>query len=115
MLLPQPRVYLTGMKKKLQQEEKAKIWHKGMGLVFQDYNELLEKGMLVRCSDGNVRDIRMIFGLMIGDQPELETACCCAPACRGESEPIHSYWLLFIVYYWLLSSRIASSSSTWLL
>ena len=77
MLLPQPRVYLTGMKKKLQQEEKAKIWHKGMGLVFQDYNELLEKGMLVRCSDGNVRDIRMIFGLMIGDQPELETACCC--------------------------------------
>jgi hypothetical protein len=61
----------------LKKEEKMKVWHRGMGLVFQDYNMLLEQGMMVLCSDGETRDTRLLFGLMAGDQPELETACAC--------------------------------------
>jgi hypothetical protein len=75
-LLPQARVYLSGITKSFHTEKKQEVWHEGMSLIFQNYNTLLKHGMKVKCSDGEVRDLRMILGIWAGDQPEIETCCC---------------------------------------
>ena len=52
-----------------------------------NYNDQLEQGTLVKCSDGVVRDIVFVVALYLGDQPEIDYFNCsvgvsiCVPVC----------------------------------
>ena len=94
-LLPQPKIYLTGLKRRLHVEAKQEVWHHGMELIFQNYNNLLKEGMRVRCNDGEVRDLQMILGIWAGDQPEIETACCLV----GVSNTLYIRSIIIVLYY----------------
>lgn len=47
-----------------------------IGLSFVNYNDQLETGTLVQCSDGVVRDIVFVVALYLGDQPEVDYCNC---------------------------------------
>ena len=56
-------------------EYKQQIWHLAAGLIFKNYNKLLEEGFLVQCSNGNTRDLAMLLALWQGDQLEIDSLC----------------------------------------
>ena len=56
--------------------KRQKVWQGAMAQVFEDYNQVLQDGVLVRCSDGQVRNIAFVLASWLGDQKEQELACC---------------------------------------
>ena len=70
MLLP------TTIKNLTVSELRVKIWQLAVKLMFHNYNDLLETGLLVKCSDGKTRNITMRLSQWLGDGPEI-AACCC--------------------------------------
>jgi hypothetical protein len=51
------------------------VWQEALGLIFQNYNKILEDGFFVVCSDGETRNLATLIALWQGDQPEIEAAC----------------------------------------
>ena len=52
---------------------KKLLWHEVMSLVFENYDSIQEKGLLVECADGKVRDLAAVLSMWQGDQPEIDT------------------------------------------
>ncbi len=54
-------------------EEKKRVWHTVLGLIFQNYQKNLKEDLFVKCSDGNIRNIAIVLSTYLGDHPEIET------------------------------------------
>jgi hypothetical protein len=61
--------------------EKAKLWHFCTAYIFKNYDSISEKGLLVLCNDGVLRDIVIVLSFWQGDQPETDIVNCSIQVC----------------------------------
>ena len=55
--------------------DKIRVFQKAAQLFLQDYNKLLKTGVLVKCSDGNIRNVVIVVTQWQGDQPGVDALC----------------------------------------
>lgn len=54
---------------------KCKLMQFAMGLIFEGYNNLLQSGVKIKCSDGHIRNCVICYTQHQGDQPAIDTVC----------------------------------------
>jgi hypothetical protein len=53
-----------------------RVYHQTFRAIFKNYNKIIKEGLLVQCSDLEVRNLAPIPAMFAADGPEIH-ACCC--------------------------------------